>query len=228
MVMKQTNSCINRLKTAIVLSCLSTIIVSAQNDNFSNLPQYLFPQFDSSIVVLKTGESSKALMNYNTLTERMAFYQKGSVLNLVKPESVETIYIQKRVFIPLENAFYEVILSAPVSFFIQHKSDLVSKGRPAALGTTSQTSGVTSVSKLVGPTNTYNMKLPEDFEIKPYKIYWIRMNNKMHRFMNDRQFLKIFPENEDQLREFIKKSDINITKPDDLLKLATFCNEIMK
>jgi len=227
-IMKQISISTKSLKRICVALLLSnTISVSAQNDTLSNLPQYLFTQFDSSIVKLKTGEFSKALMNYNTLTERMAFYQKGSVLDLVKPESVETVYIQKRMFMPFEKAFYEVILNSPVSFYIQHKSDLVSKGRPAALGSTSQTSGITSVSKLVGPTNSYNMKLPEDFDIKPYNIYWIRMNNEMHRFMNERQFLKIFPEKEDQLKKFIKESDININKPEDLLKLATFCNELM-
>jgi hypothetical protein len=228
MIMKQVKVCKISLKSICLwLLFFISIPVAAQNDTLSNLPQYLFPQFDSSIVRLKTGEFSKTLMNYNTLTERMAFYQKGAVLDLVKPESVEMIYIHKRVFVPFEKAFYEVILNSTVSFYIQHKSDMVSKGRPAALGTTSQTSGVTSVSKLVGPKNSYNMKLPEDFDIKPYKIYWVRINGEMHRFLNERQFLKIFPAQEDQLKKFIKESDININKPGDLLKLATYCNEVM-
>jgi hypothetical protein len=179
-------------------------------------------------VKLKTGEFSKAVMNYNTLTERMAFYQKGSVLDLTKAERVDTVYIRKRVFIPLENAFYEVISGAPVSFFIQHKSDLMSKGRPAALGTTSQTVGPTSASTLSGPMKSYNLKLPEEYEVKPYEVYWIRINGKMNRFMNEHQFLKIFPEKEDQLKKFIKENGINLKKPDELLKLATYCNDIMR
>ncbi len=219
----------NSLKAAFMgLLLIFAYPVEAQYDTFSNLPQYLFSHFDSSIVKLKTGEFTKAVMNYNTLTEKMTFYQKGSVLDLIKPESVDTVYIVERVFIPFEKAFYEVILNDRISFFIQHKSDLISKGRPAALGTTSQTSGVTSVSKMVGSKNSYNLKLPEEFDIKPYKIYWIRMNGKMHRFMNERQFLNLFPEKKDKLKDFIKKSDLNIKKPDDLLKLAIFCNKAMR
>jgi hypothetical protein len=177
---------------------------------------------------LKTGKLTKAAMNYNTLTEKMTFYQNGSVLDLIKPESVDTVYISKRVFIPFEKAFYEVILNDRISFFIQHKSDLISKGRPAALGTTSQTSGPTSVAILSGARKTYNLKLPEEFEVEPYEIFWLRMNNEMHRFMNERQLLNIFPEKKDQLKDFIKESELNIKEPGELLKLATFCNKVMK
>jgi hypothetical protein len=202
--------------------------LSAQTDSLANLPQYLFPHFDTSIVRLKSGTFSKAAMNYNTLTEKMAFYQKDVLLDLVKPEVVDTICIQKRIFVPIENAFYEVILNAPISFFIQHKSDLVSEGRPAALGTTSQTSGVNSVSRLVGSKNSYNLKLPENFKVKSYEVYWLRMSKEMHRFLNERQFLKIFPEKETQIKDFINKHNLKINKPDDLLKLANFCNELFR
>lgn len=212
--------------TMFLLSILSPLI--AQTDSLVNLPQYLFSHFDNSIVKLKTGELSKTAMNYNTLTEKMTFYQNGALLDLVKPETVDTISIQKRLFVPFENAFYEVILKAPISFFIQHKSDLVSEGRPAALGTTSQTVGITSVSKLVGDRNSYNLKLPENFKVKPYEIYWVRMNKEMHRFLNERQFLKIFPAKADEIKDFINQSDLKIYKPDDFLQLANFCNKLFR
>ena len=212
---------------AVFLLCIVSPL-TAQTDTLANLPQYLFPNFDTSIVRLKRGEFSKAVMNYNTITEKMAFYQKGVLLDLIKPGAVDTICIQNRLFVPFEKSFYEVILNAPISFFIQYKSDLISTGRPAALGTTSQTSGITSVSKLVGESNTYNLKLPENFNVSSYQIYWVRMNKEMHRFLNERQLLKIFPAKEEQIKQFINQSDIDINKPGDLLKMANFCNELFR
>jgi hypothetical protein len=200
--------------------------LKAQVDSVSNLPQYLFPNFDTSSVKLKTGEFFKAVMNYNTLTEKMAFYQKGTLVDLIKPEAIDTICLHGRYFVPFEKSFFEVILNAPIAFFIQHKSDLVSMGRPAALGTTSQTNGVTSVSKLVGNENSYNLKLPENFKIKPYEVYWVRMNKGMHKFLNEHQLMKIFPAKQDELKDFINQSHLRISKADDLLKLANFCNEL--
>jgi hypothetical protein len=216
-----------RKRIIITIVLMLTIMqLKAQIDSIANLPQYLFSNFDTSAVRLKTGESFKAVMNYNTLTEKMTFYQKGTLLDLIKPETIDTICIQDRLFVPIEKSFYEVILNAPIAFFIQHKSDLVSTGRPAALGTTSQTSGITSVSKLVGNENSYNLRLPENFKIKPYEVYWVRMNNGMHKFLNERQLLKIFPAKEAEITEFINQSHLKINKINDLIKLAKFCNEL--
>jgi hypothetical protein len=202
--------------------------LTAQTDSIANLPQYLFLNFDTSSVRLKTGESFKAVMNYNTLTEKMTFYQNGTLLDLIKPKTIDTICIQNRLFVPIEKSFYEVILNASIAFFIQHKSDLISTGRPAALGTTSQTSGITSVSKLIGDENSYNLKLPENFKIKPYEVYWVRMNKEMHKFLNEHQLLRIFPANENEIKDFINQSHLKINKPGDLLKLAHFCNELIR
>jgi hypothetical protein len=201
--------------------------LTGQTELLTNLPQYLFPHFDTSIVKLKTGELSKALMNYNTLTEKMAFYEKGTLSDLIKSEIVDTVCIKNRLFVPCENAFYEVILNASISFFIQHKSDLVSEGRPGALGTTTQTGGVTSVSKFADKNNSYNLKLPENFKVKPYKVYWVRINKEMHKFLNERQFLKIFPANETEIKDFMNQSHIKIDNTEDLVKLANFCNELI-
>jgi hypothetical protein len=202
--------------------------LTAQTDSIANLPQYLFHNFDTSSVRLKTGESFKAVMNYNTLTEKMTFYQNGTLLDLIKSKTIDTICIQNRLFVPIEKSFYEVILNASIAFFIQHKSDLISTGRPAALGTTSQTSGITSVSKLIGDENSYNLKLPENFKIKPYEVYWVRMNKEMHKFLNEHQLLRIFPANENEIKDFINQSHLKINKPGDLLKLAHFCNELIR
>lgn len=227
--MEQTNiQQISKMTIFVLFSFFIVIPLTAQTDSLVNLPQYLLPHFETSVVRLKTGELSKVVMNYNTLTEKMAFYQKGTLLDLIKPEIVDMICMQKRLFVPFEKSFYEVILNAPISFFIQHKSDLVSEGRPAALGTTSKTVGITSVSKLVGDRNSYNLKLPENFNVKPYEIYWVRMNKKMHRFLNEHQFLKIFPAKEDEIKDFINQSHLKINKSADLLKLANFCNELFR
>jgi len=202
--------------------------VKAQTDSTANLPQFLFPHFDSSVVKLKTGVSFAAYMNYNTLTEKMTFYKDGTLMDLNKPETVDTIIIHNTKFAFLENAFYEVLLNASVSLFIQHKSDLKSTGRPAALGTTSQTIGSTSVSKLVGENKSYNLKLPENYKVTPFDVYWVRINNEMHRFLTVHQFLNAFPSKEKELKEFIDQNKIKFNKPGDLIKLGQYCNELVR
>jgi hypothetical protein len=202
-----------------------TSILSAQNNSLSNLPQYLFPAFDTGIIRLRDGGLSKALMNYNTLTGRMTFFHRNEVMDLVKPETVDTIFLGGSLFVPFSDTFNEVIYGGQTAFFIQHRSELVSDGKPGALGTTSQTTGVNSVSSYMNGDRTYNLKLPEKYRVSPYQVYWVRTDSTtIQKFLTLRQFLKLFPARERELREFIKRRDIELDERRKLLELAEFCN----
>ena len=125
-----------RVIFAIALSCIA-MQLTAQPDSISNLPQFLYPGFARSIVKLKSGEKRTAMMNYNTVTEKMTFYQNGALLNINNPEAADTIFLQNAKFVFHENGFYEVLVNAPISLYIQHKSNITFSGKPAAYGTSS-------------------------------------------------------------------------------------------
>ena len=153
---------------------------TAQTESTANLPQFLYPEFIKCIVKMKSGESHTALMNYNTVTGKMVFYQSGVLMELNKPETVDTIFLQNAKFVFHEKAFCEVLVNAPISLFIQHKSDLSSSEKPSAYGAASQTSASTSVSKIYND-KAYNLKLPENFKVIPSPVYWVKMNNVMYK-----------------------------------------------
>jgi hypothetical protein len=203
-----------------------TSSLEAQTDSISNLPQFLFPNFTPGIIKLKTGEIARAEMNYNTLSGNMTFFKDNVLHDLNKPEVIDTIFIQNRQFVYTENEFFEVIVNAPAVFFIQHKSKISSAGRPGAYGTTSQTSGPTALSKMYGEKKSYNFKLPDEIILTPDPMYWVRINNTMHKFLTVRQFLKIFPGHEDEIKSYIKQNDLSLDKRDDLIKLGIFCNKL--
>jgi hypothetical protein len=220
-----TTPLIRKIAIFVTVFLFTVIHLSAQTDTLANLPQFLLPHFTTTVMKLKTGVSLSAIMNYNTLTGKMTFYQNGTFMDLNKPETVDTIYLQEKKFVFIEKAFYEVLVSAYVSLFIQYRSDLRSSGRPAGYGTTSQTIGPTSVSTLYSSNNnSYNLKLPENYKVTPSQVNWIRMNNVMYRFQTERQFLKIFPAKENEIKQFIDKFKLNLNEKDDLIRLVNYCN----
>ena len=106
-------------------------------------------------------------------------------MNLEKPETVDTIFMKDKKFVFIENAFYEILVSAPVSSFIQYKGILSSV----------ETASSTSISKIYSD-QTYNLKLPDNLKVTPEQDFWIRKDNVMYKFTTEHQFLKIFPANE--------------------------------
>ena len=211
----------------IIIFCAVTQL-TAQTDSLSNRAQFLYPDFSTGVVKMKDGKTIVVNMNYNTLTEKMTFYQNGTLMDMIKPETVDTITLQNNKFVFLEDAFLEVLVNGRATLFVQHKSDLSSTGRPGAYGTKSQTSSPVSVPKLYADNNTYNLKLGEEFVVTPSPVNWIRIDNEMHKILTSRQFFKLFPRNEDKIKAYINKNKLNIKKTDDLVKIVTYCNTLLK
>jgi hypothetical protein len=212
---------------ALVLLSISTEL-SGQNEPVNPYPQLLFPAFTRSVLKMKSGKINSAMLNYNTVDEEMVFYQKGVYMVLDKPGEIDTFYLQNRKFVPVEKAFYEVAVIGPVSIYIQHKSRYAPVGSNTAYGLKSQTLGPTRVLTAQSGNQIRSIELPENVTVSPATVYWVRRNNEMHKFTTERQFLKIFPEKENEIKEFIKNSKLNLKSLEDLIKLGNFCNELVK
>ena len=202
--------------------------LNAQTNSDGSSPQYLFPGFSLGQVKMKNGKGQTTMLNYNTITERMVYEKDGNLYDLVNTEMIDTILLQNSVFVPVGKVFYEILLNAPISLFIQNKGELMSPGAPAAYGVTSQVSSTKYMSSIELSSGYYNLKLPADYVIKTDNIYWIRKDNSMYSFLNEKQFIKLFPGKEGELKQFIKQNRIKFDKLPDLVKLVEHCNEPAK
>jgi len=205
-----------------------TGIINAQDNSDRVPPQYLFTEFSNSIVKMKNGTSQSANMNYNMVTEKMVYIKDDKFYDLVAIETVDTVFIQKNRFVPVGQVFHEVVIEAPISFFIQHKGEIIVPGAPAAYGGTSQVSSSKYLSHVGLEGGYYNLKLPGDYTVSVKPVYWIRKANELFSFMNERQFMKIFPDKANELRQFLKKNRLKFERKDDLIRLINHCNELVK
>ena len=211
-----------------IVLCFLFADLYGQTESPNPLPQFLFPDFTKSLVKMKDGRQMTANLNYNMVDEEMIFDQKGVFMALDKPQEIDTVYLQNRKFIPVEEAFYEVLSQGMVTIFIQHKSRYSQKGTPTAYGLTTKTAGPTKVLSMQVGNQVRQIELPEDVEVSPATVYWLGYKNGMYKFTTEKQFLKIFPENESKLKEFLKTNKIDIKSREDLIKLGTFCNSLVK
>jgi len=215
----------SRIILVPILSVLS-ILTNAQSGSYSALPQYLYPEFSNAVLKMKDGKSLTSVMNYNMVTGNMVFEKDGKVYDLLNAGLIDTVYLHNSKFIRFGKAFYELIYAAPVSLFLHHKGDIVPAGKTGAYGTRTQTSSITSLSSISTESGYYNLALPSDLMVKVEQIYWVKMNDNMFSFTNLKQFLKIFPGREDELKEFIKSNHVRIERRDDIIELMDYCNGI--
>jgi hypothetical protein len=200
--------------------------LSGQATSSGSMPQYLFAEFTKSDIKMKSGQAQTQEMNYNTITEKMVFTRDKKYYDLTNPEMIDTIILQNCRFVPAGKAFYEVLVSGPVSLFIQHKGDLMSAGKTVGYGGTSQVASANYINAIELDGLQVNLQLPSDYIVKSSPVYWIRKGDEWFSFTGEKQFLKIFPDNASQIKGFIKENRIKFDKPENLIRLVKYCSTL--
>lgn len=218
-----------KLMVAIILAAFTAgLKVNAQDNSEIVSRHYVLPAFVKGSVLMKSGKTQTAVINYNMITEEMIFENGTTRLAMNNLEKIDTIYLDSMKFVPHNKIFYEVLINDKISLFKKHKSNLLQSGSPAGYGGTSETSATTSISILAGSGALYKLQLPKEYHVKDASQFWISRENTESIVTNQKQFLKIFPEKTKELEQFIKQNKLNVRKQEDLIILIKKCNELMR
>jgi hypothetical protein len=184
--------------------------------------QFLYTDFTDGKVTLQNGQIDSFQLNFNTLTEKMVYVKNETLYDIVNPVIIDTVFLQKTRFIPIENSFWEVFLDAPISFYIQYKGKLLSSENRSKYGVDSQIPNVKLKSAFVTSEGNFNQYHLVRIDL----IYWVKIFGKMVSFTNKSEFLKLYPLKKAELEGFIKQNQIKFNKPSDVKELAEFFNRI--
>ncbi len=204
---------------------LQANLLSAQNEPGVALSHYVFPEFREGVVKKKSGAENKALLNYNSITQEMIFDKDNQKYALSEINTIDTVYIDKTKFIPVDSVFYEVIgTSTPFNLYVQHRCEIQQPGKDAGYGTTTQTSAVTALSSNYNRTTSgfnslYSLQLPSDFKVLPYTEFWLKKSNGYIKIATAKQLQKVFPTKEVEIKAYIKNYKTDFKKQKDLVAL---------
>lgn len=213
------------MKRIPVILLLNLVLFSsfAQNRGVE-LSHYIFPEFKNGTVLMKSGQQHQALLNYNTLSEEMIFEDKGRKLAISKEEKekVDTVFIEGRKFFVLNGRFAELIYRSGYELYAEYRCDVKYPGKPAGYGGTSETSSVSTYSGVYSGGVLYELKLPDDFKIKPYIIYWLKKDGVINKFVNLKQLNKIFSDRKDLIKEYISSNKTDFNDRESLIRLIRY------
>ena len=199
-------------------------LIQAQNDTV----YFIFPQFVQGSVKMKTGRIEVAFMNYNKATEEMIFEKDGVLMALDSLQTIDTVYIESRVFIPHNKVFYELLVKGKVSLFVQNKSNLVDAGSYSGYGGKTETGAVRNLTSISNSVQTYKFKLPTDSYVTDATLFWITKDDKFYKSNTASQIMKVFPEKSKEIKQFIKDHKLDLKNTNDLITLIVKCNEFVR
>ena len=202
--------------------------VNAQGNSDRPLPQFLFPVFADGVIIMKDASKSEARLNYNMVEEAMISEKDGVYWRSQNPALIDTIYLQNRKFVPVDNAFYEILATGEATFFLENKSKYVSVGEDIGYGVKSHSIDHTELTRFETWSSVVTVELPKNVTISKVSVNWVRRNGTMQRFNTEKQLLKMFSEKKIRISDYIDKQKINLKVREDLIKLGNFCNEPVK
>lgn len=188
----------------------------------------LFKEFTSGTVLMKDGRVESALLNYDTENQSIIFKKNDQVLILTDLSSVDTVYIQHKKFVSVDNTFYEVVPgTAPVGLYITYsnkKKQLMAS--PDQTGITKQTGNLANnnvANAYVSRPNQLN------YTVEVSNHYWLKRGNNFYKCNNESQLTKVFPlKDREVINSYIKENRINFNETTDVVKLVIFCNSQKK
>jgi len=225
----ETMKTISPAKSAIIFLLFLVLPpqMQAQVDTIRDPEQFLFPEFTIGVARTLNGGKVVLNLNYNIVTEKMVFLQNGQIFDIANPLLIDTVFIERRKFIPSGKVFYEIVADGTVDFFIQHKGSVKKPPRPAAYGGTSEVSSSTYITTVRMGNDIFRMQEKAPLQIEDGSLFLIRKDYQMSLVTGKKSLLKIFEDRKGEIREFMGKSKFDSEDPDQIYKLVIYYNGLL-
>ena len=213
-----------QIKYLTLFLLLSTTVFLKAQETLT-LSHYLFPDFQPGVVLLKNGVRNNAKLNYNAASEEMVFDENGKTLAIGDAvlSQIDTVFVSDEKFIRINNKFVRILIDKPeIDLFVEHKCKIIPPGKPTAYGGTSQTSSASSYSSILSGGKVYDLKLPDDYKIMPYNVFWRNRNGKLQSFLNLGQLKKIYRDKKKLVDDYLKKNEVKLTNEKSVEEAITY------
>lgn len=219
------------MKKITLLVCLAALLMAISGQGRAQvtyekkvLNTNLFNEFVNGTVLMKDGRVEASLLNYDTENQTIVFKQGEQVMILTGLESVDTVMLENRRFVHLEDKFYEVVPGQqPINLFVSYtnkKTPVISS--PDHTGVSKQAVS-TANNNVAGAYLSRPNQL--NYTVSIFNHFWIKRENSLHKADNEKQLLKVIPSKyAPAVKNYIKENSVNFDSQADMSKLLTFCN----
>lgn len=190
----------------------------------------LFEKFINGKIHFKNHSVTTASLNYDAGHGKMLFLQNGELMEITNSFMIDSISFGERQFIPFKDSYVEVIETEHGKIYVNWILKDVNIGSKGAYGMPTHGKVENLKNYDFGlSTTTYTAYDKQDansfdmFRRKNANKYLIEWDGGLKEIKNVKQLIRLFPDKEAKIRQFIsdKKSDMKV--PYDAIELSKFC-----
>lgn len=177
--------------------------------------RFFLPNFQEAQVYYKDGRTFRVTANYDLVAGSFVFIDNadGNQLKLFgEQEQIGCVKINGRTFLASRYGPTEVVQTEP-EFSIYYIPRILDGGKEVGYGMKSNTSATRTYSHLydTNGVSVASLNKEEDWVGSIEKTYIVKIKDKTRRFSTQKQFLKLYPQQKESLKQYIfeKKTDFN-------------------
>jgi hypothetical protein len=138
-------------------------------------------------------------------------------------ENIDTVYLQDRQFVPVEDKFYQVGTPTPIPLLISYSYKMHPLTATTDHDGTAQKDN-NQVSNNVSEVYT-NRRFQGHYSVTFTRHYWLRIGHSFYKANTEKEVIKVFPRKETAIRDFIQANKTSFGSEGDMAKLIVFCND---
>ena len=192
--------------------------------------EYLFNDFQKSLIYYKDGRVFSVKVNYNLARNAFMFIDENDNNNIklfAEPDMVRTLKIDNRIFQLDSKGLAQEHLNQEPYLAVTYRGKSRPEGKQVGYGGRSETASVDSYSSIQSGGHSYNLETEKIILADVEKRYTIKKNKKQKQFQSSKQFLKLYPkEQEETIKEYIKSNKINFDEPQQVLQLVKYAEAL--
>lgn len=225
-----------KILTIILLAC--TTMSMAQEKRV-----YFFPDFIPSRIIYKTGTRYKVSANYDAANRKMMYMQNGTLMELVNPELVDTIYTGGRAWVYRNKQFCEVVQREGIGeVLVAWHITKVHEGYKGAYGVSQVPSrkieltgdfGMGNLTGEGGVGGIYNGSSGTNandgnginldvWRNRNLNTYYFNKDGKTYEVKNLKSVYKLFPDKKAQIKQYLHDNNLDMMNADNALKVIDY------
>jgi len=189
---------------------------------------YYYAQFMPAKVYFRDGAKSAALMNYSTLVDQILFIDpKGDTLALLDGQTIKYISMDKDTFYFHEGYLRHVAGNSSVKLAERRVWELADIRKIGSHNRPATTYAVNSYSSLIDIFGkSHELIMNEDVVLRKKSLYFFGDNYYSFTHADKKNFLGLFPKQEERLSDYIKENKVKFDNGEDLKNLVQFLGQI--
>lgn len=209
-----------------LLSMVFTLSVHAQGGE----SEYLFKDFQQSLVYYKDGRVFKVKLNYSLARNAFMFIDendKNNVKLFAEPEMVRVLKIDNRTFQLTPKGLAQEHLNQDPYLAVTYRGRSRPQGKQVGYGGRSETASVDSYSSIQSAGHIFKLETEKIIIADVQKRYTTKRNGKEKAFETSKQFLKLYPkEQQETIQKYIKTQKTDFDDPQQVLELVKYAEAL--